>query len=485
VSHKFINTAKFPPDSDYLYFQLRDTTVNDAFDGVAAWAWSDNSNVQDQSSGNMNVAVAVGTIKKDGKLKVNKPVFLTNFTNGNYVFDRAVAINRTNKDNIVVSYGVIENPSGLSYLGRAVSFDGGKTWPYNGPTNIQPSGYAAPGVPGGWGDARGVASDKYGNIWYGSTNSCDNIGNFINTPFFMVSSDGGVTFELVYTFPTLGTEPNPTSLYDFPQYCFGEDGSGNYGLYFTSDLFPNFANFTGDPDANPFVGFIPISGPAYVPGSIGTPQTASLNPPFANNVLLSAITASNDGRVWLHTITEAALTYPYPGTAVTYKNIVYKSPGAIDENYAGPWDFARLNLLGFAIEIPNQYDSQPPSPFWPTAQTIVYDNARQALYAMISTNYPDVSQNTKLSFAISRDNGQTWSNPIAISNTDFANRGYPSMALDTKKGDLYFGWYDGRNDPTLQGLQYYAAVMNAKTLDSLVKQIPLSNPTYSIPASGS
>ena len=139
---------------------------------------------------------------------------------------------------------------------------------------------------------------------------------------------------------------------------------------------------------------------------------------------------------------------------------------------------------------PRQYDAVPGNMFWPNAQSIIYDDKRQALYALTNTNFPDFgssdgsftfSQNTKLYFAISRDNGQTWSNPIDIATTDFANRGFPSMALDTAKGNLVFGWYDGRNDPTLTGLQYFAAVMDAKTLDKLVKQIPLSNPIYAIP----
>lgn len=76
---------------------------------------------------------------------------------------------------------------------RAASFDGGKTWPYNGPTNIQPAT--------GFGDNRGTASDIYGNIWYLSSNYYDGVGNFINQPFFAVSTDGGITFEIVYTFP--------------------------------------------------------------------------------------------------------------------------------------------------------------------------------------------------------------------------------------------------------------------------------------------
>ena len=94
-------------------------------------------------------------------------------------WDTAVAINRTNKNNIVVSYGVIDNIAirlGTALPYRAVSFDGGKTWPINGPTNIQPTGTSR-----SFGDNRGVSSDKYGNIWYGTTNASDNFGNTIRS----------------------------------------------------------------------------------------------------------------------------------------------------------------------------------------------------------------------------------------------------------------------------------------------------------------
>ena len=95
----------------------------------------------------------------------------------------------------------------------------------------------------------------------------------------------------------------------------------------------------------------------------------------------------------------------------------------------------------------------------------------------------------RLYFIISRDNGQTWSSPIDISTTDFGNRGFQSMALnqwidpvsgELISGGLVFGWYDGRNDPTFQSVEYYAATISAKKLDKLVNAIPCSDPIYSI-----
>ena len=456
------NTTEFT-NRDAANDSLRDTHINDAFDGVAAWAWSDNSTVSDKTNGTVNLMVAVGKVNKKGKLKVSQPIQLTDLPSEIMVWDTAVAINRTNKDNIVVSYGILDHTisptRGKIY--RAVSFDGGKTWPENGPTNIQPSGkYHS------FGDNRGVAADIYGNIWYFSTNSNDNAGNNIDQPFFAVSTDGGVTFEVVYTFPA----PPAGTSYDFPQCCFGGDGNGNYGINVVCDYFD--INF----DILPAVGFIPIEGL----GQIGTPSFAILSE-LINVNILAGITASLDGRNW----TFGIATNPGSECDAAF-GMVFKSPGALDVNYAGPWNYAVVNTVNIYVEslpLPFVELSEPVRGYiHQSPQSNVFDDKRQALYGLIAGRIPDFSQNMRLYFAISRDNGQTWSNPIDIANTDFANRGFQSMALDSVTGDLYFGWYDGRNDSSFRSVEYYGAVIPAQQLDNLVNCIPLSNPLFSLPS---
>jgi hypothetical protein len=159
----------------------------------------------------------------------------------------------------------------------------------------------------------------------------------------------------------------------------------------------------------------------------------------------------------------------------------FKSPGPIDENYAGLWDFSINNQLANTIGLPTD-DAQPIFGFFNSVRGNIYDDKRKALYTLSKQHTPDFSQNMRIVFAISRDNGQTWSQPVDISTTNFANRGFTSMALDTTSGDLYFGWYDGRNDPTYQRIEYFGAVIKAHQLDCLVEQIPLSDPLYAIPA---
>lgn len=442
----------------------RDHHVNDAFDDVVAWTWTDNSMIANKANNTVNVMVRIGKIK-NGKLKLRKPIQLTDLPPGIYAWDTAVAINPTNKDNIVVSYAVLNEPSTPH---RAVSFDGGKTWPdyLNGPTNIQPTG------PFKAGDNRGIAADKFGNFWYSTTNFKDDSGNTINQPTFWISSDGGVTFSVAYTAPlpsNLGVD-----FYDFPQYCFGGDGQGNYGLWYSVDYFTTPTGIY--PNIIPVVGFIPITGL----GSYDAGTTEFLYS-LLNTQQVCNIAASEDGRVWTSSYVNL-LRLIIPSV------IRFKSPGPIDRNYAGPWQVTITNILasiqttGLPVVPPiTTQISFPEFGYFNSIRSLLYDEKRQALYLMFANQVPDQSQNMRIYLLISRNNGQSWSDPLYISTSNFANRGFPTMALDSKNGNLVFGWLDGRNDPTFKSVQYFGAILPAKTLDKLVNQIPLSNPLFSLP----
>ena len=433
----------------------RDTHINDAFDGIFAWTWTSNANIPDKTNNVLNVWVAVGRIK-NGKLKLGKPVQLSNLPSNMMAWDTAVAINRTDKNNIVVSYGAIDHtvPVGVAYTYRAVSFDGGKTWPFfntplNGPTNIQPTGAR------GFGDNRGVASDKFGNIWYSTTNYVDASGNENNTPTFWISSDQGATFSVAYTAPlplVLGVD-----LYDYPQFCFGGDGQGHYGLWWVADY------FTVVFDIIPIVGFIPITGLGTYGVAVPPVFLYSLN----NTQYFPNLTASEDGRVWCQ-------SYAFPFSAFMPGVIRFKSPGPVDSNYAGPWQNAfPNNPEGYGL---GNFISYPVYGYFNSVQTIIYDERRQALYSLRAQQAPDWAQNMRIYLMISRDNGQSWNDPFYISNYNFANRGFPSMALDTKTGDLIFGWYDGRNDKTEKSVQYVGAVLSEKQLDEMVGENSIVEP---------
>jgi len=436
---------------------FRDSHVNDAFDNTFAWAWTDNHNA---AANIMNVFVAVGKIDKKGRLKLGNPIQLTNLPSGTMGWDTSVAINRQNKNNIVVSYGVTH--AGSSQSARAVSFDGGKTWggvfdgtnslPYNGLINYQTP-------PSSFGDIPGVSADQYGNFWYAIRSVSP-----MSQPYLLISTDSGVTWNLAFEFPTVAEH------YDYPHLVFGGNGSGQYGIWYYADYFDSSNNIY------PAISFIPITGF----GSYGAGTSTFLNV-FPNAIFIPTIAASNSGSFW-------ALGYPLTSNLNYNLPLValFKSPGAaIDQNYSGPWLVGSQNRLNSISTNIFQFNSAPGNKgYIISVQGLIYDESRQALYGLFSASYPPLSQNMPLYFAISRNNGQTWSAPYQISTSSFANRGFSSMSLDSASGNLYLGWYDGRKDPATKNLQYYGGIIPAQKLNKMVNQIPYSNPVYTITGQG-
>ncbi len=436
---------------------IRDSHINDSFDNTFAWTWTDNHNV-DQRENILNAFVVVGKIDKKGRLKLGNPIQLTNFPKNVIAWDTSVAINRQDKNNIVVSYGFLR-PNGDSKTCRAVSFDGGKTWGgvFDGVNSLPNNGVINEII---FGDIPGVGADRFGNFWYGVTD------NAINTsrPYLLVSTDKGVTWTEVFRF----TAVTPPRKYDYPHLAFGGNGTGQYGIWYYADFFDNAHNIF------PAVAFIPITGL----GSFGTPSVTFLDA-FPNSIASPTIGASNDGRFWALGTT-AYGDYFLNETLLT----LFKSPGSIDQNYAGPWIIGSQNQLNDPSTNLYEFRSVPDQGYFLSVQGLIYDDKRQALYGLFAAQYPPLSQNMRLYFSISRNNGQTWSNPFDISATAFANRGFESMTLDPASGNIYLGWYDGRNDPSLRKIQYFGGIIPAQLLDRLVKQIPLSNPRYLISGQG-
>jgi hypothetical protein len=269
-------------------------------------------------------------------------------------------------------------------------------------------------------------------------------------------------------------------------YCFGTDENGNYGIWFSSTFQP--AVNLGNLDTMQTIGFIPIIGKGVPSGPLPIGPIPPLTPSYLTNLgnlmVAYSITASNDGKVWMNGRGDVDSTYmPW--------EMFFKSPGAIDSNWVGGWQQVNTNFYYgfndfFYPDSPFIYDSYPRFGYWNSTQVLVYDNHRQAFYALFAQNVPDLSQNMDLYLMISRNNGESWSQPYYISTTSFANRGQQSLALNQKfdangnelPGDLVFGWYDGRNDKTLQSVEYYGAVLPAKKLDKLVNAMPASNPIY-------
>ena len=113
----------------------------------------------------------------------------------------------------------------------------------------------------------------------------------------------------MFTLPALVPIGNPH--YDYPQYCFGEDENGNYGLYFVVDSYGT--------DVTPIIGFISIAGL----GQFGMLQVSQPLVGLANINTIANIAASADGRVWTqgsYGVSEFNLFGQPPG-------LLFKSPG--------------------------------------------------------------------------------------------------------------------------------------------------------------
>ena len=71
---------------------------------------------------------------------------------------------------------------------------------------------------------------------------------------------------------------------------------------------------------------------------------------------------------------------PAPMSSITSMRLVFKSPGPIDSNYAGPWDFNIANYTD------RSFCNQAPmvlirtDGYFNSVQTNIYDENRQALY---------------------------------------------------------------------------------------------------------
>jgi hypothetical protein len=434
---------------------LRDSHVIDAYDGTVAWAWADNATISNKTNNTLNVMVCIGKISTNGVVSIGMPINITQFTGANLqAWDTAITINRTNTNNIVVSYLLINYNNGTAVPYRAYTTNGGLTW-INGPMNVPPTGLY-PEV----GDNRGVSSDKFGNIWYAATSLYDSAGYVVNQPYYAVSSNGGQSFTLAYTVPLLANFQKGISEYDYPQYCFGGlgDGSNAYGLWFALDYYQNGYDIT------PVVGFIPINGL----NSVGTGTTLELPASFIDTQYIPSIAASADGRVWCE-----GMNFLYATRRSCPVGMRYKAAGAIGAHYQQPWTIA---LVGSAFIDGQVHEiSQPDDGYFNiTVQGNLYDETRQALYALVTDQVAPNSQNMYINLYISRTNGLSWSVPTALSTTTFANRGFASMALDPITGSLVVGWYDGRNDPTYKSVEYFTTIIPSTTISALVNTAPLS-----------
>jgi hypothetical protein len=123
----------------------------------------------------------------------------------------------------------------------------------------------------------------------------------------------------------------------------------------------------------------------------------------------------------------------------------------------------------------NQVQSIPYPPtgydwyFSATDRNLQWDERRKLLYAL-QTEQPSVtSQDMYIWLVVTADNGHTWSRRFPVTNSHKRNRGYPSLAYDSKSETMIISFYDGRNSKT-GDLQYMVQFFSKQELDEIARQ---------------
>ena len=444
---------------------IRDSHVNDNFNGVVATSWTGNSD-QNKTFTVMNLYVALGNYNLGG-LTMGSPQNLTNFNPtvqpvpGDFTFswDSAVAINRKNPNVVVASIALFQYSSTIVPLVPAyfISTLGGQPGSWSGPILLDPVNLPYNGT-NTIGDCRGVLADDDGNFWYSlSIVSLTDVPLF-NLAFYF-SSDQGNTWTNVYQ--TTDSNVSTLSYYDYPQIIAGTDGKGNPGLWFHAD----YISFIITGDYTPRIGFIPATGTIYtggVPGD-GIMQTY---PNQVNNLDVPGLAIDDKGTLYMNSWFAAPIYTNYTAQVLTIKN----PPNA---TVTDPLD---QSLLQYSTTIQNASNnlnttSAFPGYFWfgSSVNTLIYDNSRQVLYSILNEQ-PDInSQDFYMYMKISFNKGVNFSPSIQISGSHKNNRGFASMALDECSGTMIITWYSGQNSPTATQEQFFGLFLSKKKLDRIVK----------------
>jgi hypothetical protein len=359
IQSNFTNASKA---IDTSATDLRDSHVNDTYQYIVVYTWSDNSQ-QDQTNGNLDAFVGVA--------KGNKKFHLQNLTNltgsDNNVFDAAAAINRNQSmfpGNIIVTWEEYFYTTNTTLFKVAVSNDYGQSFP----TIVDVTNLINPSFgPDILIDARGALADKFGNLYFGyNVVSAIDFSSYIGV---LISSDGGNTWTVMFSTP-----PSETgSPYDYPQIAVGNDPSGGYNLYIVSD----FLNLIVSNDDLPVFITIPVSGL----GIYGTATTISLEL-FSNVMMESQITVADDGTIFLYSnnhVNSGFAAYPAQMSA----NLLIRPPLPLPiaaTDFQGPFSVFLLEN-GWVAGVESTLDSGG-SYFPVSVQGIQYDNDLEALYVI-------------------------------------------------------------------------------------------------------
>ena len=448
------------PSGGYQNFALdsgiRDSHVNDNFNGVVATSWTSNSTL-DKTLPVMNLYVSIGSYDSSGKFVNGSIQNLTNFNfttqpaPDDYVFsyDTAIAINRKYPNVIVVSCLLTAAnapdtvPTVPIYF---ISTSGGQPESWSGPILLDPVIFPQDGVSRA-GDYRGVLADPLGNFWSSVTLYDSSQGTY--NCLFYFSSNQGTSWDLVYQ----TTDGNSTNYYDYPQIIFGTNGAGTKGLWFHADYITDETD-----DTVPHIGFIPVDD--IYNGVIQT------YPNQTNLVNLATLALDDKGALYIGSYFIYPIYTNYTPQVLTIKN----PPNTIVTDPLDPSLLQYSTCIQNASNNFNTTSAYLESAWYTvTVNTLIYDNTRQVLYSILNEQ-PDInSQDFYMYMKISFNKGVNFSPSIQISDSHKNNRGFASIALDECSGTMIISWYSGQNSPTATQEQYFGLFLSKKKLDRIVE----------------
>jgi hypothetical protein len=108
------------------------------------------------------------------------------------------------------------------------------------------------------------------------------------------------------------------------------------------------------------------------------------------------------------------------------------------------------------------------------------------VYLVYTALDPQGGGSTDIVTQSSTDEGQDWSTPVIVNDTDTNSRFLPSIDVDPSTGDVAVGWLDARNDPNNQATQFFVAVSadGGKTFSSNTPESGSSNATAGLNSFG-
>jgi len=168
----------------------------------------------------------------------------------------------------------------------------------------------------------------------------------------------------------------------------------------------------------------------------------------------------------------------YTFNAKSVPNLTY--PNIVSSNWSGT--FMQNNTICSYANNTGDYNSIINTGYHPNPNVtncLIYDDYLGALYAVYNTRVTFTSSNQNMFIIISRDNGQTWCDPIYVRTINTGNAYMNSLCLDPVKGNLCISWFDGRCDPVnFNLLQWYSTVITRTQLTEYIADIPYFNPQY-------